>query len=43
MGEKAAKLAGKTNKDSPVISKEDEIKELDDRRKDLRKAETRSE
>ena len=43
MGEEVATLAGKTNTESPAISKEDEIKELDYRRKDFRKKETKSE
>ena len=41
--EEANKLAGKTKEEAPVLSTEDqEIKQLEDRRKELRKKEDRS-
>ena len=44
MKEKANKLAGKTKEELPVLSTEDqEIKQLEDKRKELRKKENRSE
>ena len=44
MKEEAKTPAGKTKKESPVMSTEDqEIKQLEDRRKDLKKKENRSE
>ena len=43
MKEEANTLAGKTKEDAPVLSTEDqEIKQLEDRRKELRKKEDRS-
>ena len=43
MKEEANKLAGKTKEEAPVLSTEDEeIKQLEDRRKELRKKEGRS-
>ena len=44
MKEDANKVAGKTKEEAPVLSTEDqEIKQLEDRRKELRKKEDRSE
>ena len=43
MKEEANKLAGKTKEEAPVLStKDQEIKQLEDRRKELRKKEDRS-
>ena len=43
MKEEEIKLAGKTKEEPPVLSREDqEIKQLEDRRKELRKKEDRS-
>ena len=42
MKEEATELTGKTKKESPALSKEDQkIKQLEDRRKELRKKKNR--